>query len=81
MLTGKQKVALMLERAGYTDSEIARHMGLRHREAASQLLARARKAWKRWQQLAIEYFEEGDKLEPPELRRQPVRQPMRERVA
>ena len=45
-LTGRQKVALMLAKAGYSHSEIAAKMGLRHRESATQLIARARAAEK-----------------------------------
>lgn len=43
-LTGKQKVALMLARAGYSHAFIAEKMGLAHRETATRLITRARAA-------------------------------------
>lgn len=45
-LTGKQKVALMLWKGGYSHAEIADRMGLSHRETATRLIGRARTAEK-----------------------------------
>lgn len=43
-LTGRQKVALMLVKGGYTHEQIAGIMGIKNRETASRLIARARRA-------------------------------------
>jgi hypothetical protein len=43
-LTGKQKVARMLEKGGMSHAEIADRMGLKHRETATRLCIRARRA-------------------------------------
>src|SRR4051812_44453239 len=37
-MSARQKVALMLDKAGYRHAEIARRMGLRHRETATRLI-------------------------------------------
>lgn len=42
--TGRQKLALMLEKAKYPHREIARRMGLKNKESATRLLIRARRA-------------------------------------
>lgn len=42
-LSGKQKVALMLDKAGYTDQQIADRMGMKRRETANRLVQRAKK--------------------------------------
>jgi hypothetical protein len=41
VLTGKQKIAVMLRKAGYTHEVIAEKMGLKNRESVTRLLARA----------------------------------------
>lgn len=43
-LTGRQKLALSLAKAGYSHSRIAEMLHIRHRQAASRLIARARAA-------------------------------------
>lgn len=53
-LTARQKIALMLDKAKYPHAEIARRMGMKNRETASRLLARARRAEKAMRENAIE---------------------------
>ena len=43
-LTGRQKVAIMLDNAGYKHRVIAKLMGLKNRESATRLIKRARTA-------------------------------------
>ena len=55
-LTGRQKVALMLAKAGYSHSEIAAKLGLKHRESATQLIARARAAEKAFKDAVVDFI-------------------------
>jgi hypothetical protein len=55
-LTGKQKVALMLEKAGYSHAVIAEKLGLKHRQSATELLARARAAEKAWKAAIVDFI-------------------------
>ena len=55
-LTGRQKVALMLAKAGYSHAVIAEKMGLRHRQTATQLIARARTAEKAFRAAVIDFI-------------------------
>jgi hypothetical protein len=66
VFTGKQKLALSLERAGFHHAEIAKKMGLRHRQAATQLLARARRAEKALEASLMEFL---GKAAPRDLKR------------
>jgi DNA-directed RNA polymerase specialized sigma24 family protein len=45
-LTGRQRLALSLSKAGMSHAEIADRMGLKHRVTATKLIRRARKAEK-----------------------------------
>jgi hypothetical protein len=55
--TGRQKLALMLDNAGYSHTIIAQKMGLRHRQAASRLISRARAAEKELRKAAERFLE------------------------
>lgn len=55
-LTGKQKVALMLAKAGYSHAEIAERLGLAQRVSATKLIKRARAAEKAFKAAVVDFI-------------------------
>lgn len=55
-LTGKQKVALMLAKAGYSHAFIAEKLGLKHRVTATKLIHRARAAEKAFKAAVADFI-------------------------
>lgn len=56
-LTLRQQMAMRLVRAGKSHAEIAEVLDLKHRESASQLIGRAKKAEKAFRSAAVQYLE------------------------
>ena len=54
--TGRHKVALMLERAGYDQKEIGRRLGINHQPNVSRLLKEAHAAEKAFREAAIDFL-------------------------
>jgi DNA-directed RNA polymerase specialized sigma24 family protein len=55
-LTGKQRLALSLAKGGMSHAEIAKRMGLKHRQTATQLIARARAAEEAFRKAVIDFI-------------------------